>query len=62
MMLRMVRNMPMERYALGHPEPFAPLYDVERVDGAGFPLAVVAVGVGAEKAKALMGEAISHER
>ena len=49
---RLVRNLPLERWILGHPEEFAPRFDVEEVDGWFMPLMVIATGVGAEDARA----------
>jgi hypothetical protein len=54
---RLVRNSPMERWILGHPDEFAPRFDVEEVDGWHMPVAVLATGVGAEYARAAITRA-----
>jgi hypothetical protein len=49
---RLVRNLPIEKYRTGAPQPFAPLYDVEEIDADRMPLRVIAIGLGAEAARA----------
>jgi hypothetical protein len=44
----------MERYKFGRAMPFAPLYDVELVDEWNTPIALIAIGLGAEDARALI--------
>jgi hypothetical protein len=51
---RLVRNLPMERFARGAPQPFAPLFDVEEVDDLRLPVRVIASAVGAEDARAII--------
>jgi hypothetical protein len=51
---RLIRNLPMERLIKGRNDPFAPLFDVERVDDMRLPIAVIASGVGAEAARAII--------
>jgi len=41
----------MERWITGASQPFAPRFDVEELDDDGYPIAVVATGVGAEDAR-----------
>lgn len=56
MTYRLTRNIPYEKYVLGHPEPFAPRYDVEELDAdtGRIPVRVHAVGARAEAARALI--------
>jgi hypothetical protein len=58
---RLVRNMPMETLLLGRPEPFAPRYDVEEIDDQRTPVRVIAIGVGAEDARAVIGDVAGME-
>lgn len=58
---RLVRNIPLERYRLGHPEPFAPLFDVEEIDHWRMPVRVIACGIGAEAARRAIAAADGAE-
>jgi hypothetical protein len=54
---RLARNPPMERWRLGHVEPFHPLFDVEEIDDNRLPVRVIASGVDAETARAVIADA-----
>lgn len=54
--LRLVRNVPIEKWLLGHPEPFAPRFDVEEVDDARIPIRTHATGATAEQARAVIAK------
>jgi hypothetical protein len=56
---RLVRNAAIERWMLGRQEPFAPRYDVEEIDEnhTRLPLRVIASGVDAELARAIIADA-----
>ena len=58
MTFRMVRNIPWQRWA-DEPGPF---FDVERADADGFPLEVLATGVSAEQAQAIIIRRQGNER
>jgi hypothetical protein len=58
---RLVRNVAMEKWALGHVEPFAPLYDVEEVDADRMPVRVIAIGVDAVLARAIIADVAGIE-
>jgi len=51
----------MERWALGHAEPFAPRYDVEEIDDTRTPVRVIATNVGAEAARAIIARVAGIE-
>ena len=51
---RLVRNIPMERFALGHTSEFAPRFDVEQIDAWHMPVMIIATGVTAMDARALI--------
>lgn len=57
MSYRLIRNVPMERFQLGHAEPFAPLFDVEEIDADRMPVRVIASGLGAEAAREAIAKA-----
>ena len=54
LLYRLVRNLPMEKFLLGKPEPFRPLYDVEEIDGTRMPVRIVAIALVAENARAVI--------
>jgi hypothetical protein len=58
---RLVRNIAIEKYRLGHAEPFAPLYDVEEIDAERMPVRVIAIGVGAEAGRAVIASVAGIE-
>jgi hypothetical protein len=53
---RLVRNVAIEKWILGRPEPFAPRYDVEEIDAERMPVRVIAIGVDAELARAIIAD------
>jgi len=44
----------MERFALGHTSEFAPRFDVEQIDAWHMPVMIIATGVTAMDARALI--------
>ncbi len=59
---RLVRNLPIEKWILGHPEPYAPRYDVEEIDDWRMPVRLLAIGVGAEAARAILARVAGIEQ
>lgn len=51
---RLVRNPPIEKWILGHHEPFAPRFDVEEIDAERMPVRIIATGVGAEEGRRII--------
>jgi hypothetical protein len=54
---RLARNPTMERWRFGKAEPFRPLFDVEEIDDNRLPVRVIASGVDAETARAVIADA-----